>query len=89
MSKNKDCLVWNKNDVSEWSDMYTHTLLFQNKNDVSEWSDMYTHTLLFQNKIPNQAVFVLTHLYCEISTWFDPTGARTHTLPHLKLALHH
>jgi hypothetical protein len=27
--KNKDWLAWNQNNVSEWSDMSTHKLLFQ------------------------------------------------------------
>ena len=29
MSKSKDLLVWDQGNVSEWSDMSTHELLFQ------------------------------------------------------------
>ena len=33
----------NHDNVSEWSDMSTHGVLFQNHDNVSEWSDMSTH----------------------------------------------
>ena len=46
MSKNKDWLARNQNNVSEWSDMSVVSVsknkdwLARNQNNVSEWGDM-------------------------------------------------
>ena len=76
---------------------------FYNASSLKQWSaDRHVTALKHIILIPSQPVFALTPKCCVLSgevtntnfssLWFDPSGARTHDLPHSRRArqpLHH